>query len=160
MTKRYLVGKQDRIVRTDTYLVRVECADGSVLEGLEPRRIFPYTYSDRYITLLNSSEKEEALITALDELDQTSREAVELCFAEYYMVPKILEILHIEDKTGAFKWLVRTERGRVTFHIRNRHSDIKEKDGLLFIRDANDNRYRAVLEELDEKSLRRLSSYV
>lgn len=159
MTKRYLVGKHDRVFRTDTYLVRVECFDGRVLEDLEPRRLFPYTFPRQYITLLNTKEREEALISSLDELDEASREAVELCFDDYYMVPEILEILHIEDKSS-FKWLVRTDRGRVEFHIRNRHSDIKEHGGIIVIRDSNDNRYRADISKLDEKSLRRISCYI
>ncbi len=157
--KRYLVGKRDRVFRTDTYLVRVETPDGKVLEDLEPKRLFPYTFPDRYITLLNSLEREEAIINSLDELDEASREAVEACFAEYYMVPEIIEILHIEDKSS-FKWLVRTERGKIEFHIRNRHSDIKERDGVLFIRDSNDNRYRADFDKLDAKSMRKLSCYI
>ena len=159
MMKRYLVGKYDRIFRTDTYLVRIECFDGRVLEDLESRRLFPYTFPRNYITLVNSSEREEAMIGSLDELDEASREAVELCFADYYMVPEILEILHIEDKQS-FKWLVRTEKGTTEFHIKNRHSDIKEHDGVIVLRDSNDNRYRADLSKLDEKSLRKISCYI
>ena len=157
--KRYLISKHDRIFRTDTYLVCVETYDGRIFENLEPRRMFPYTFPDSYVTLLNSSEREEAIIMSLDELDEASREAIEGCFAEYYMIPEIEEILRIEDKTS-FKWLVRTERGKVEFHIQNRHSDIKEHNGTVVIRDSNDNRYRADLTKLDEKSLRKLSCYI
>ena len=157
--KRYLISKHDRIVRTDTYLVRVETYDGRVFEDLEPRRMFPYTFPDSYVTLLNSGEHEEAIIISLAELDESSRKAIEGCFAEYYMIPEIQEILRIEDKKS-LKWLVRTERGKVGFHIQNRHSDIKEYNGLVVIRDSNDNRYRAYLRKLDEKSLRKLSCYI
>lgn len=157
--KRYLISKHDRIVRIDTYLVRVETYDGKVFEELEPRRMFPYTFPNSYVTLLNSSEHEEAVIMSLDELDEASREAIEGCFAEYYMIPEIEEILRIEDKSS-FKWLVKTERGKVEFHIQNRHSDIKEHGGIVVIRDSNDNRYRADLRKLDEKSLRKLSCYI
>ncbi len=157
--KRYLISKHDRIFRTDTYLVRVETYDGRVFEDLEPRRMFPYTFSDSYITLLNSGEHEEAIIISLNELEESSREAIESCFAEYYMIPEIKEILRIEDKSS-FKWLVRTERGKVGFHIQNRHSDIKEHGGIVVIRDSNDNRYRVDLRTLDEKSLRKLSCYI
>ena len=157
--KRYLISGHDRIVRTDTYLVRVETYDGRVLEDLEPRRMFPYTHPDSYVTLLNSGEHEEAVILSLRELDESSRAAIESCFDEYYMIPEIKEILRIEDKTS-FRWLVVTERGRVEFHIRNRHSDIKEHNGTVVIRDSNDNRYCVDLRTLDEKSLRKLSCYI
>ena len=157
--KRYLISKHDRISRTDTYLVRVETYDGRVFEDLEPRRMFPYTFPDAYITLLNAREREEAIIISLDELEEASREAIEECFDEYYMIPEIQEILRIEDKSS-FKWLVRTERGKIEFHIQNRHSDIKERDGVVVIRDSNDNRYRADLNKLDEKSQRKLACYI
>lgn len=159
MIKRILIGKRDRIIRTDTYLVRVETCDGKVLEDLEPRKLFPYSLPDRYITLLSSDENEQAIINDLNELDEASREAIDLCFEDYYMIPEILEVLHIEDKTS-FRWVVRTERGKVDFHIRNRQSDIKDGDGILFIRDSNDNRYRADLKKLDEKSIRRIAAYI
>lgn len=159
MIKRILIGKHDRVIRTDTYLVRVETHDGRVLEDLEPRKLFPYTLPTRYIALLSSDENEQALVNDLNELDEASREAIELCFEDYYMIPEILEVLHIEDKSS-FRWVVRTERGKVDFHIRNRQSDIKDADGQLFIRDSNDNRYHADLSKLDEKSLRRIAAYI
>ncbi len=160
MTKRFLVGKNDHVIRTDTYLVRIELQDGRVMENLEPRRLFPYTMPDRYITLLNPEEKEQAMIPSLDALDEASREAVEACFDEFYLIPRITQILHIEDKAGSFKWTVMTDHGKVEFRIRNRQSDIKEGEGVLFIRDSNDNRYRVELDKLDDKSMRRVSSYI
>lgn len=159
MIKRILIGKHDRVIRTDTYLVRVETHDGRVLEDLEPRKLFPYTLPTRYITLLSSNENEQALINDLNDLDEASREAIELCFEDYYMIPEILEVIHIEDKSS-FIWVVRTERGKVDFHIRNRQSDIKDVNGHLFIRDSNDNRYHADLSKLDEKSMRKIAAYI
>jgi hypothetical protein len=159
MIKRILIGEHDRVIRTDTYLVRVETHDGRVLEDLEPRKLFPYTLPTRYITLLSSDENEQALINDLNDLDEASREAIELCFEDYYMIPEILEVIHIEDKSS-FIWVVRTERGKVDFHIRNRQSDIKDVNGHLFIRDSNDNRYHADLSKLDEKSMRKIAAYI
>lgn len=160
MANRIIIGRKDRIVRTDSYLVRVELEDGSVLEDLEPRRLFPYTKPNEYITLLTSNENEVALIQSLDELDEASESAIEECFEEFYLIPRISEILHIEDKDGSFQWKVKTERGKVSFRIRNRHSDIKEIDGMMYIRDSNDNRYFVDLGKLDEKSLYRIASYI
>ena len=159
MIKRILIGKHDRVIRTDTYLVRVETHDGRVLEDLEPRKLFPYTLPTRYIALLSSDENEQALVNDLNELDEASREAIELCFEDYYMIPEILEVIHIEDKSS-FRWVVRTERGKVDFHIRNRQSDIKDADGQLFIRDSNDNRYRIDLKTLDSRSMKKILSYI
>ena len=157
---RYLVGKRDRITRTDTYLVRVDGHDGRVLENLEPRRLFPFTAPDTFVTLLGEGEKEAALIHSLDELDEASRRAVEECFEEYYLIPEVTAVLHVEDKAGSFKWKVKTDRGVVEFHIRNRQSDIKQDGDILLMRDSNDNRYRIDLKKLDAKRMKRILSYI
>ena len=157
---RYLVGKRDRITRTDTYLVRMDGHDGRVLENLEPRRLFPFTAPDTFVTLLGEGEKEAALIHSLDELDEASRRAVEECFEEYYLIPEVTAVLHVEDKAGSFKWKVKTDRGVVEFHIRNRQSDIKQDGDILLMRDSNDNRYRIDLKKLDAKSMKRILSYI
>ena len=157
---RFLVGKGDRVVRTDTYLVRVEGHDGRVFEDLEPRRLFPFTAPDRFVTLMDSKENEQALINDMNALDEASRRAIEECFAEFYLIPEVTGIIHIDDKGGSFKWKVMTDRGAIEFHIRNRQSDIKQDGDILLIRDSNDNRYRIDLNKLDPKSMKKILSYV
>ena len=162
MANRYIITAADKIIRTDTYLVRVECADGTCIENLEPRRLFPHTDVNHYITLLDSAEKEIAMIKDMAAIDVESRKAVEDCFFDYYMIPEITEILHVEDKFGVLKWRVMTDRGEIEFSIRNRHSDIKllGKKRLL-VRDSNDNRYQVTdISKLDKKSLKRIYSYL
>ena len=114
---RYIITDKDKITRIDTYLVKVECTDGQVFESLEPRRLFPLSDLDHYITLLSDKEKEVALIKSLDEIDPESRSAVEACFTDYYMIPQITEIIKIEDKFGALSWTVMTDRGKIKFSI-------------------------------------------
>jgi len=158
---RYIITDKDKITRIDTYLVKVECADGQVFESLEPRRLFPLSDLDHYITLLSDKEKEVALIKSLDEIAPESREAIEACFADYYMIPQITEIIKVDDKFGALSWTVMTDRGKIKFSIRNRHSDIKCYDGVhLLVRDSNDNRYLSDVSKLDKKSIRKIYSYL
>ena len=158
---RYYITEKDKITRTDTYLVRVECEDGTVFENLEPRRLFPVSDLNHYITLLDDLEKEVALIKDLGALTPESRDAIEACFADYYMIPTILQIIDIEDKFGNLKWKVLTDRGEITFTTRNRHSDIKVfNKETLFVRDSNDNRYLSSLSKLDRKSMRLIFSYI
>lgn len=162
--KRYYVDKYTgRLERTDMYLVRLIKMDGSVIEDLEPRRLFPFTNHNMFITLLDNNEKEVGFVRDLEELDDTSVKALEECFEEYYMVPKILKIIDCEDKFGTLKWTVETDRGRVSFSIKNRHSDIKRlyPSKKIIIRDSNDNRYEIKnSDELDAHSLRLLFSYI
>ncbi len=163
MSRIYLDKTNARIERTDLYLVRLTLQDGAVLDGLEPRMLFPHTNPTMYITLLDQKEKEIAFICDLNDIDSGSRLAIEECFKEYYMVPKIIRVLDCEDKFGKLKWHVETDRGEITFTIKNRHSDIKHIHGSprIIIRDSNDNRYEITsTQDLDAKSLRMLFAYL
>ena len=133
MARIYVDRYNGRIERTDLYRVRLTMKKGGVYEDLEPRRLFPIT-------------------------NQTM-----LCFAEYYMIPKISRLLECEDKFGSLKWTVDTDYGRVTFRIRNRHSDIKRlgHSNRIIIRDSNDNRYEIPdCTDMDPHSIHLLFSYL
>ena len=143
MSRIYVDRYTGRIERSDVYLVRLILKDGTVIENLEPRRLFPITNTTMFITLLNDEEREIAFIRDYEELDPASRQVLEECFEEFYMIPKITALLDSEEKFGSLKWTVDTDRGEVTFRIHNRHSDIKNLYGTkrVIIRDSNDNRY-------------------
>lgn len=163
MSRIYIDRYTGRIERTDVYLVRLTLKDGTVFENLEPRRLFPFTNAEMYITLLDENEREIAFIRDFAELDPDSRRAVEECFSEYYMIPKITKIIRTDEKFGSLKWSVETDRGPVSFRIRNRHSDIKQLYGTqrVIVRDSNDNRYEIPdLSALDAHSRRTLFSYL
>lgn len=163
MKRLYIDQYTGKIERTDVYLVRLTLKDGTVLEDLEPRRLFPITNTDMFITLLDKEEKEAAFVRDLKEIDPDSRRALEECFAEFYMIPKIVRINYIDEKFGALTMSVKTDRGPVSFRIRNRNSDIKKLYGTkrIVIRDSNDNRYEIPnLDELDMQSMRLIYSYL
>ncbi len=163
MKRLYIDQHTGEIERTDLYLVKLTLRDGTVIEHLEPRRLFPITNTDMFITLLDHNEKEVAFVRDLKEISNASRRALEECFAEFYMIPKITHILRCDEKFGALHWAVETDRGEVSFQIRNRHSDIKKLYGSprVIIRDTNDNRYEIPdIENLDAHSKRLLFSYL
>ncbi len=163
MSRIYVDRYTGRIERTDMYLVRLTLKDGTVIENLEPRRLFPFSDPNMYITLLNDKEKEIGFVRDLTEIDEDSRKALEECFAEYYMIPRITALLESVDKFGSLNWVVETDRGRVAFQIRNRHSDIKQmgRSGRVIVRDSNDNRYEIPdYQALDPHSRHLLFSYL
>lgn len=163
MSRIYIDKYTGKIERTDLYLVRLTMKDGTVYEDLEPRRLFPYTNHTMYITLLDKSEREVGFVRDLKELDEGSERALLQCFAEYYMIPKITRIISCKDEAGSLKWTVETDRGEVTFAIKNRHSDIKYLHGCerIIIRDSNDNRYEIEsLDKLDKHSNKLLFAYL
>ena len=163
MSRIYIDQYTGKIQRTDLYLVRLTMKDGTVYENLEPRRLFPYTNQTMYITLLYQNERELGFVRDLEEVDEDSRKALEDCFAEYYMIPKITRVIACKDEAGSLKWTVDTDRGMTVFTIKNRHSDIKHLWGTkrVIIRDSNDNRYEIPDHTaMDAHSSRILFSYL
>ena len=138
----FIDGPEARITRTGETEVTLELFSGETYEGLEPRRLFPMSGLTRYITLLDGELKEKAIIRKLEDLDEASRRAIEECLEEYYMIPKIVEMIDVTEKYGVITWTCRTDRGLRSFRIRSRTNDIKVLyDGRVLIRDSNDNRY-------------------
>ena len=159
---RIMVTSDCTLERTDIYLVRLKLADGTVIDDLEPRRLFPMTNLNNYITFIDKNEHEIALLRSIDDLDENSKASLLGCFEDFYLIPKIEEILEVRDKFGALTLKVRTTHGITDFRVKNRHSDIKQIRGTnrILIRDANDNRYEIPdLTLLSARSRRLLFSY-
>ena len=142
MANRIYVTNKDKITKDENNLVNLTLEDGTTISALEPRRLFPVSSLDTYITLLNEEGVERALIRKLSDLDADSRRTVNASLEDYYLVPKIIRIINTEEKYGTLRWTVETERGQKKFDIRNRNHDIKVyKDGRVRVRDSDDNRY-------------------
>ena len=140
--ERIYVTKKDRITVNENNLVNLATADGRLFEKLEPRRLFPVSRADSYITLLDTDGVEVAIIKQLSELDKESFEVVQYSLDDYYLVPHIQKILSISEKNGKIHWVVETERGYKEFDVRSRNQDIKVySDGRVRVRDSDDNRY-------------------
>ena len=142
-TKRFFVDRCTATVeRTDLYLVRVIAKkDGAVYEDLEPRRLFPVTNPDMYITLLDKDEKEVAFVRDFKDLDDASAAALRACFEDYYRIPRITAITKSEYKFGVLFWSTETDRGPVRFRISSVRHDLLRLGDRVLIRDSNDNRY-------------------
>jgi len=156
----FIDGPEVRIKRTGDTSIELSIYKGETYSDLEPRRLFPLSGLTRYITLLDSEQKECAIIRDLEKLDPDSRRAVEECLNDYYMIPKITGVISITEKFGTLTWNCETDHGIRSFRIRNRHSDIKMLyDGRVLIRDSNDNRYEIEnVNALDKRSQRLLAN--
>jgi hypothetical protein len=139
---RIYVTTNDKIEKEENNLVTLTLESGEVIKTLEPRRLFPVSREDKYVTLLDSDGDEVAIIKDMSELSEDSYKAVKYSLDDYYLVPKILKILVTGEKYGTLRWTVETDRGIKSFDIRNRNHDIKVyKDGKVRVRDSDDNRY-------------------
>lgn len=142
MANRIFVTGEDRIVKNENNLVDLVLADGREFAALEPRRLFPVSNLNSYITLLDGEGVEVAIIRSLSDLDPASLETVKYSLDDYYLVPVINSIISIDEKYGTLRWTVETDRGIKKFDIRNRNHDIKVfPDGRIRVRDSDDNRY-------------------
>ena len=136
------VTDKDKIEVNENNLVNLTLQDGRVFEKLEPRRLFPVSRIDEYITLLNTDGAEVAVIRSIKDITKESKEVIEYSLNDYYLVPHILRIISITEKNGKIHWTVETDRGYKEFDVRNRNHDVRVySDGRVRVRDSDDNRY-------------------
>ena len=139
---RIYVTNKDKITPCENNLVTLTLESGERFEMLEPRRLFPVSRSEVYITLLDEEGVETALIKSITDLDAESAKVVRVSLDDYYLVPHITKIISTEEKYGTLRWVVETDRGIKNFDIRNRNHDVKVfRDGKVRVRDSDDNRY-------------------
>ncbi len=142
MSERIYVTSADKITANENNLVNLALSDGREFFALEPRRLFPVSNGNKYITLLDEEGVEMAQIRDLGDLDGESRRVIAASLEDYYLVPTITKILAVSEKYGTLRWTVETDRGIKSFDIRNRNHDIKVySDGRVRVRDSDDNRY-------------------
>ena len=140
--KRIFITCRDSITPNENNLVNLTTEGGEIYTALEPRRLFPVSRVNSYITLLDTDGVEVAIIRELKDLNSESLEAINYSLNDYYLVPHILRILSISEKNGKLHWITETDRGPKEFDIRNRNHDIRvNSDGRVRVRDSDDNRY-------------------
>ncbi len=148
------------LTRRDLTLVDLHY-EGETTEGLAPRRLFPTNDREHYISLLDESGHEVAILRGIDLLDTDSAAALRAALAEYYIIPEITAILAIDEKGGSDRWTVMTDHGERSFQIKSRITDVKpQQDGRILFRDSSDNRYEIRdWTKLDRRSRALLNAY-
>lgn len=71
----------------------MEFYTGQKLSDLEPRRLFPVSGLNDYITFLDSEGEEQFILRRLDNMEPHQRELLQGCLEEYYRIPKIKRLL-------------------------------------------------------------------
>ena len=162
MPRLYIDNDMARFTRKDITLVDVELYDGRFLENLEPRRLFPMSGLEKYITLLDQEGVEQAIIRDLNTLPPQERKTIEDCLDEYYLIPKITKIIDCREKYGVLNIQVETDRGSALIEIRNILHGLKLLYGTrVLLRDHNDNRYEIPdLRQLDKRSRMLIDSFL
>ena len=162
MGRIYIDQYTGRIKRSDIYLVTLTLKDGTVIEELEPRRLFPISGLEKYITLLDENGIEKAVIRDLNTLPPQERKTIEACLDEYYLIPKISRIFDFVERYDGITLHTDTDRGYARIEIRTLHQGLKMVQGTrLLVRDMNDNRYEVPdVNTLDKLSRQILARYI
>jgi len=161
MERIYIENDMARFTRKDITLVDVQLHDGTTYENLEPRCLFPASNRRKYITLLDESGTEQAVIRDLDALPPEQRKIIEGCLEEYYLIPRITKILEATEKFGLITLQIETDRGSAKIEIRNLLYGFKQMGNRLLLRDGNDNRYEIPdLTQLDSRSRHLLDNFI
>lgn len=151
----YIEYDNARLTLREDLLLDLELYSGLKYNGLEARRLFPITGGDKYISLLDEDKNEVAVIRDVDTLMEDSAKAVREALKQYYVIPKIEKILHIEEKYGNIRLTAETDRGTCYMEIGDRSHSIKVMfDGRVLLRDTDDNRYEIPdMSVLDRKTI-------
>ena len=162
MERIYIEYDMARFTRRDITLVDVELYDGRKFQKLEPRRLFPISGLEKYITLLDENGVEQAIIRDLNTLPPRERKIIEDCLEEYYLIPRVLKILDTKEKFGVITLFTETDRGPAKIEIRNLFQGLKIlQDYRVMFRDVNDNRYEIPdINSLDRHSRQLLDNYI
>jgi len=162
MRRLYIENDMARFTRKDITHVDMEIFGGQTYENLEPRRLFPLSGKEKYITLLNAEGVEQAVIRDLRTLPADYRRIIEECLEEYYLIPKVQTILEIEEKFGVVALYVETDRGPAKIELRSNLHGLKLLyGGRVLMRDSNDNRYEIPdLTKIDKRSRQLIDSYL
>ena len=162
MARLYIDGNMARFTRRDITLVDVELFNGVKYQNLEPRRLFPLSGLEKYITLLDQEGNEKCIIRDMRTLLPLQRKIIEDCLDEYYLIPKVTKINACTEKYGVLSIDVETDRGHAVIEIRNIVHSMKLLYGIrVLLRDTNDNRYEIPdLRVLDKQSRARIDAFL
>ena len=162
MERIYIEYDNARFTRKDITRVDVELYDGRKFENLEPRRLFPRSGLEKYISLLDEEGFEKAVIRDLNTLPPNERDTIVACLEEYYLIPRITQITYCREKYGVVTMETQTDRGPAKIEIRNILHGMRMIHGhRVLLRDGNDNRYEIPdLTQLDKRSRQLIDSFL
>lgn len=129
--------------------------------AVQVRHCFPWSAPESWVSLRDDDEEEVALVRSLDELDPTSRKALEEELALAGFVLEVTGIDAIEEEIEIRTWKVRTRQGERAFQTPRDEWPREMPGGGLLVRDvAGDLYWIARPERLDRSSQKHLWAFV
>lgn len=134
---------------------------GGNRRAVRVQRCFPWSEPGRFLSLRDADDREVALVANLDELDESSRRAVEEALVEAGFVLEVTAIEEVEEEVEIRRWKVRTRQGARSFQTRLDDWPWQVPGGGIVIRDvAGDLYHVAAPEAMDAASRRWLWAFV
>lgn len=135
--------------------------NGEVHRGVTPKRLFPFTDPDRWLSLINSAGKEIAIVENVASLPRETIDLIRAELSKCEFLPTIQRVLKISGLIEPCDWTVETDRGRTTF-ILNNDEDIRRVNAQTsMITSASGIRFLvANPDKLDAGSRRYLERYL
>lgn len=154
MSRNFIDGSEIRLTVKDKVFCDVEFYTGEKFTDLEPRRLFPVSGLNDYISFLDGEGEEQFILRRLENMEPEQKALLIGCLEEYYRIPKITRLVSFSEKHKIWMWTVETDRGNYTFEIVNHIRSMKMfYDKRILIKDNNDNRYEIPnIYELDKRS--------
>jgi len=120
--------------------------------------LFPLSDPTHWISLCNTEGKEIGVLKTMKGLLHDSLIAVKQELDRRYIVPKIERITACLEHHDIYEWIIETDRGRLTFFMRNAYENIQRPiPNRVIMIDIEGNRYDIEdLSALDAESLRLL----
>lgn len=128
--------------------------DDTTYNKVDLHLAFPFSLPRQFISVRDSKGKEIGMIRHVEELDKTSRQAIEQELQWRYFSPVIQRILSLKEEFGHTYWEVETDRGLRKFVTRGRDEGVQRiSETRLLIIDMTGNRFDIPdTEQLDPKS--------
>lgn len=124
-----------------------------------PKKPFPFSRPFMVI-FYTSDEVEIGILKDYRKMDNRSRELLEKVLNRIYFMPIITKILKIDFSGGKYRWIVKTDKGKVEFETKGSCVRVLN-NGVIIIKDIHGNVYKVENPfKLDAKSLSLLSAFI
>ena len=125
-------------------------------------RILPLNNPNKYISVMDTENKEIGILHSIEELQDDQAEIVSIELSKRYYCPVILKIASIKEKMGYVYFDVMI-KGRVkNFAVKDVSRNIRQLgDQRIIIFDVDGNRYLIEdIDSIDKKSIKLLEPYL